>query len=100
MNRYFRALNHLTLPQGLIAGPGATNMRLDPGAIVTCDADACVRQQRFVNGRITAGDLEELDEKTAQAALTEAPAPTTVPSAKREQTGNLGMTVAEPKKER
>jgi hypothetical protein len=101
MNRYFRALRTITLPQDLIAGPGATNMRLDPGAIVTCDADACIRQGRFVNSRIREHDIEELDEKSALAALATAPEPKTVENAnERKADSKLGMTVAEPKKER
>jgi hypothetical protein len=95
MSRHFRALRTITLPQGLIAGPGATNMRLDPGAVVTCDDAACVRQQRFINGRLRERDLEELD-----SVPDGAPEPKTVPSAERAPEGKFGMTVAEPKKER
>lgn len=64
MPRRFRAREGrtVTLPQGLYAGPGQTNMRLDPGAIVTLEDDAIQRHERYVNGRVRAGDLEEVEE--------------------------------------
>jgi hypothetical protein len=63
MPRHFRAREGrtITLPQGLAAGPGATNMRLTPGEVVTVDDDAATRHSRFINGRLIAGDLEEME---------------------------------------
>lgn len=64
MPRHFRVPDGrtVTLPQGLQAGPGATNMRLDPGAVVTLDDAACNGEHsRFIAGRLRAGDLEEIE---------------------------------------
>lgn len=63
MPRHFRARpgRTVTLPQNLVSGPGATNMRLNPGEVFTIEDDAFTRHQRFVNGRVIAGDLEELE---------------------------------------
>lgn len=55
----------VTLPQGLQAGAGATNMRLHPGAVVTLEDDKCVEYSRFINGRLRAEDLVEIDPKDA-----------------------------------
>lgn len=94
MSRHFRALRSISLPRDLKAGPGATNMRLDPGQVVTCEDDACMRQQRFINGRLREKDLEELDTLPPDA-VEGTPVPGSDPS------GKLGMTVAAPaKKER
>lgn len=61
MSRSFRAKTHLTLPQGLLAGPGATSMQLEPGSVFTAEDPAAVQFQRFINGRLRAGDLEEVE---------------------------------------
>ncbi len=61
----------VTLPQGLSAGPGATNMRLDPGAVVTLDDDKCVEFSRFINGRKRSEDWHEIDSKDAPKNPTE-----------------------------
>lgn len=64
MPRRFRACEGRTvmLPQGLYAGPGQTNMRLDPGAVITLEDDNLIRHERYINGRVRAGDLEEVEE--------------------------------------
>lgn len=74
----------VTLPQGLQAGPGATNMRLPPGAVVTLEDAACNgAHSRFVLNRLRAGDWKEIDPKDAPANPTPAksvPDPFTAPS--------------------
>lgn len=61
MSRRFRVPDgrHVVLPQELLSGPGATNMRLEPGAIVDLDEARCQRHQRYIAGRVRAGDLIE-----------------------------------------
>lgn len=49
----------IVLPQGLLAGPGATNLRLDPGKTVDLEDDRCQQFGRYINGRLRAGDLVE-----------------------------------------
>lgn len=101
MARHFRSPQYLTLPQGLLAGPGATNMRLLPGSIVTLDDAACSRNERFINGRLRAGDLVELDAATAERELAAAPAAETLP--KPDPTKKLatpGLHGIDPTKER
>jgi hypothetical protein len=75
MSRTFRAQNYLTLPQGVLPGPGATNMRLEPGAVFTVEDDVATRQSRFLNNRVRMGDLVEIEGPPA-----EAPAPKPVKS--------------------
>ncbi len=76
--RRFRALQVLALPQGLHSAPGATNMRMNPGDIVTLDDDAARQHERYLNGRLRAGDFEEVEEhvvtetKTGAAAASRA----------------------------
>lgn len=90
MPRHFRTCpgRTLALPQNLIAGPGRTNMRMKPGDVITLDDASCVREQRFVNGRLRAGDWEELDEAPADA-----PAPDTVPDPNAAPSGPLGLAM-------
>ena len=90
MPRHFRTCpgRTLALPQNLIAGPGATNMRMRPGDVITLDDAACVREQRFVNGRLRAGDWEELAELPADAA-----APGTVPNPNAAPSGPMGLAM-------
>ncbi len=59
--RRFKAAEgrHVTMPQGLATGPGATTMRLEPGDSVDLDGDRCQAFQRFIAGRLRAGDLTE-----------------------------------------
>lgn len=61
----------IVLPQGLYAGPGATNMRLQPGQVVTLEDAALVSHSRWINGRVTMGDLEEVDLDTDEAVTDE-----------------------------
>lgn len=84
----------LTLPQGLKAGPGQTNMRLPAGACVTVDDDACQLHAKFVNGRIRAGDWEEIDPKNIPA---DAPEPVYVQSPDA-PASNLGIELGTPRK--
>jgi len=58
--RTFKATTHLTLPQALQAGPGATHVRLAPGETVELDEAACAKESRFIAGRVRAGDLVEI----------------------------------------
>ena len=69
MSRTFRACEGrtLTLPMSVQPGPGATNMRLHPGAVITLSDETCALNQRFLNGRLRAGDLEELAAPPADA---------------------------------
>lgn len=63
----------VTLPQGLQAGPGATNMRLPPGAVVTLEDDACEgMHSRFIAGRLRADDWVQIDPKDVPADPTPA----------------------------
>lgn len=89
MPRHFRVCDGrtVTLPQDLQAGPGATNMRLNPGTVVTLEDEACQRQQRFVNGRKNAGDWEELDAPPAEKG----PEPELVKSPFAAPEGDLGL---------
>jgi hypothetical protein len=80
--RYFRAAQPLTLPQSLIAGPGATHLQIAPGDVVAFDGERCARELRFVNGRTRAGDLVEITAKeyddaiaSTEVAPVEAPEP-------------------------
>lgn len=62
----------VTLPQGLQAGPGATSMRLPPGAVVTLEDDQCSGEfGRFIEGRVRAEDWKEIDPKDAPASPTD-----------------------------
>lgn len=83
MPKKFRALpgRTIVLPQGLQAGPGATNMRLEPGQIVILEDASLVSHSRWIAGRLHMGDLEEVDLDTDQGSSTDAPTP--VPSASR-----------------
>lgn len=73
MPRHFRSPQYLVLPQGVQAGPGATNMRLNPGSIITLDDDTCVSHSRFINGRLRAGDLVELGDAEVERLRATAP---------------------------
>lgn len=65
----------VTLPQGLQAGPGATMLRCEAGTVLTFDDAKCIEFGRFINGRVNAGDLAEIDPRTAAP---DAPAPVAV----------------------
>lgn len=95
MPRHFRVCDGrtVTLPQALQAGPGQTNMRLNPGTVVTLEDDACVREQRFVNGRRNAGDWAELDAAPAETG----PEPELVKSPFAAPDGDLGLQLPGPK---
>jgi len=76
--RRFKLHTHLILPLDLLAGPGAAHNRCRPGDVIEPDAQSCRRHDRFLRGRIRAGDLTELEvapvAATAHAAPS-APAP-------------------------
>ncbi|MGN6107943.1 MAG: hypothetical protein ACTHU0_22735 [Kofleriaceae bacterium] len=74
MSRHFRALRTVTLPQGCLAGPGGTNLRLDPGSFCTL-ADHAGAFERFIQNRLQLGDLEQVTEVPADA-----PAPRPLPN--------------------
>lgn len=67
----------VVLPVGLQPGPGVTNMRHDAEKVFELDADRCAKHERFLNGRVRAGDLVELDPagELPVAAAVEVPAP-------------------------
>jgi hypothetical protein len=68
----------VVLPVGLLPGPNATNTRLEPGAVVELDLDRIARHDRYVNGRVRAGDLVELaagDQPAEVPPLEMAPTP-------------------------
>ncbi len=93
MPRFFRAIRTVTLPQDLQAGAGATNMRLNPGTVVTLEDEACQRQQRFVNGRMNAGDWEELEKLPAELG----PEAQLVKSPNAAPDGDVGLEMPGPK---
>lgn len=72
--RRFKSVNHLTLPSGLTPIDGQPNMRFEPGQTFDVSADKCQTMQRFVLGRLRAGDLEELEYSEPVPAPAEAPA--------------------------
>ena len=61
MIRRFRLNTHLTFPIQLLAGPGASYHRAEPGHVVEIDGQRCKAHDRFLRGRIRAGDLTELE---------------------------------------
>ena len=77
MPRYFQSVQLLVLPQSVKAGPGATNLRLVPGSIIELDEETCTRNERFLNGRLRAGCLVEVDAAAASAA---SPSPEVLPA--------------------
>ncbi|MBA2718930.1 MAG: hypothetical protein H0U52_06785 [Chloroflexi bacterium] len=97
MPRHFRVREGrtITLPQGIYAGPGATNMRLDPGAVVTIEDAQATSHARYITGRLRAEDWEELDHAPAETE----PQPVSVPAP---GTRRIGMAVnpIDDKKER
>jgi hypothetical protein len=60
----------VTLPQGLAAGPGATNIRLPAGSVVELEESATVAFSRFVNKALRNGDWTEIDAATAPKVQT------------------------------
>ncbi len=76
MNRRFKLNAHLTFPLELLPAPGARHHRAEPGHIVELDAERCKAHDRFIRGRVRAGDLVELGNEPAAALSTPAtPAP-------------------------
>ena len=58
--RRFKLNTHLTLPLELHAAPGATHHRGEPESIVEIDEERCRMHDRFIRGRLRAGDMTEL----------------------------------------
>jgi hypothetical protein len=75
--RRFKLNTHLTMPLELLAAPGANYHRGEPGGIVEIDAERCKAYDRFIRGRIRAGDITELECEPAVPAPQ--PAPTSAP---------------------
>lgn len=73
--RQFRLNTHLTLPLELHAAPGARHRRATPGEIVEIDAERCRLHDRFLRGRIRAGDLTEIEPAAAAPVAAPQPAP-------------------------
>jgi hypothetical protein len=59
----------VTLPVGLLPGPNATNVRLEPGAVVELELERIAGHDRYVNGRLRAGDLVELKDGAPPAVV-------------------------------
>lgn len=57
----------VSLPHGLQTAPGANTMRAKPGEILEIEAERCQAFTRFLNGRIAAGDLTEVNEPPSDA---------------------------------
>jgi hypothetical protein len=66
--RSFKLNTHLTMPLELLAAPGAEYHRGEPGSIVEIDAERCKAFDRFIRGRLRAGDLTEINQSAPQAA--------------------------------
>lgn len=79
MSRMFRVCEGrtVTLPQGLQAGPGATNVRLEEGAEFELQDAKCIEFGRFIAGRERQGDMIEIKPEDKRA---DAPPPKYVPS--------------------
>lgn len=78
--RRFRLNTHLTMPLGLLAAPGAEYLCLRPGTVVEIDAERCRIHDRFLRGRVRAGDMTELEDAPANSSVaartpTSSPAP-------------------------
>lgn len=88
----------VTLPQGLRAGPGATNMRLAEGAMVVLDLSGDRAQfGRFVNNRKTVGDWEEIDVASVPVDQDGAGAAVShVPDPNKAGAGETGLTMSRP----
>jgi hypothetical protein len=85
--RYFRSVNHLTLPSTIHTGAGATHTRLAPGDVIDLCPKKCAAESRFINGRVRGGDLVEVDAaefemftKAAEAVQATDTAPATKPA--------------------
>lgn len=63
--RRFKMINPLTFPLDLHAGPGAAYRRAEAGDEVEIDVERAQQFDRFLRGRVRAGDMVEL---TADAA--------------------------------
>jgi hypothetical protein len=84
----------VTLPQGLVAGPGQTNMRLDEGALVTLDDAACNGPfSRFINNRTRHEDWKEVDAPPEKVTPTQF-----VPDPYKPASGPQSITTGAPEK--
>lgn len=70
-------------PRGVVAGPGATNLRYDAGETIELPAD---KVDRYIRGRVRAGDLVEVKQP--------APAPEPKPKAPRPPPGDAALDLA------
>lgn len=66
------------LPVDLLAAPGGANLRVEPGKAVDLDDERCQRFQRYLSGRVRAGDLVE-EKYVAETAIAPDAAPVTAP---------------------
>lgn len=73
--RYFKSINTLTIPSALQVGAGGVHDRAAPGDVLAFDAEKCRKEDRFINGRLRAGDLVETNKATYEAFVA-TPAPT------------------------
>jgi hypothetical protein len=80
--RRFKLTTHLTFPLELYAAPGAAYHLAEPGDVIELCAERCLGFDRFLRGRIRAGDLVELeDQPVTSPAATIAGAPVAAPPA-------------------
>jgi hypothetical protein len=84
--RRFRFNTHLTLPLELFAGPGSTYAMHEPGDLLELDAERCRVHDRFLRGRVRAGDLTEIEDEpptvvpAPDPAVEVAPVPAVAPA--------------------
>jgi len=79
--RRFRLNTHLTMPLELFSGPGTTYAMHEPGDVVALDGERCRVHDRFLRGRIRAGDLTELEDAPSPIPTFAAPPVTTITTA-------------------
>lgn len=65
--RRFKVNTHLTFPIGLLSAPGANYLMSKPGSTVEIDEKRAAEFDRFLRGRVRAGDLTEIATEPANA---------------------------------
>jgi hypothetical protein len=72
MTRRFKFVRHLTMPLELLAAPGAQYHLGEPGDEVDIDEERCRQFDRFLRGRVRAGDLIEIQPQPARPSTSAA----------------------------